>query len=129
MAIEKYILTGVSAGSTIDEETRKPIVWASVEVMNPRAKSTGRDGNVNYGSPRVKLRLIDEETGLPNIPLAQRLEKAGLYGQIVEFEGALDIVKSKGEESVSFVIFDANLTYAAAPASPASAATPATQTK
>ena len=112
MDTEKYIVTGVSAGESFDNDSKTNIVWASVEVLNSRAKSTGRDGNVNYGSPRVKLKLVDEETGKPNIQLAKKLERAGVYGQIVEFEGVFDVVKVKGEEQISFVIFDANLSLA-----------------
>lgn len=112
MATETYIVTSVSAGTIKDKDTGQAIIWANVEVINTRGKSTGRDGNVSYGSPRVKLNLIDEETGKPNIQLAQRLEHAGVYGKAVAFEGAFDVVKAKGEEKISFVIFDAQLTHA-----------------
>ena len=108
MATETYIVTSVSAGSSTDDNG-KPLVWASVEVINVRAKSTGRDGNVMYGSPRVKLNLVNEETGLPHVELAKRLERAGVYGKAVTFEGVFDVVKQKGEEKLSFVIHDAQL--------------------
>ena len=113
MATETYIVTSVSAGDSTDN-TGKPIVWASVEVINTRAKSTGRDGNVMYGSPRVKLNLVNEETGLPHVELGKRLERAGIYGKAVTFEGTFDVVKQKGEEKLSFVIHDAQLQTAPA---------------
>lgn len=109
MATETYLLLSVSAGTITDRESGDPIVWANVEVVNTRAKSTGREGNVAYGSPRVKLNLIDEETGKPNIQLARRLEHAKCYGQPVTFEGTFDVVKQKGEEKISFIIFDAHI--------------------
>jgi hypothetical protein len=109
MATETYIVTSISAGDSKDKETGKPLVWANIEVINVRAKSTGREGNVAYGSPRVKLNLVNEETGLPHIELARRLERAGVYGKAVTFEGTFDVVKQKGEEKLSFVIFDAQL--------------------
>ena len=112
MATETYIVTSISAGDSKDKETGKPLLWANVEVINVRAKSTGREGNVSYGSPRVKLNLVDESTGLPNIQLAKRLEHAGVYGKAVTFEGVFDVVKQKGEEKLSFVIFDAQLNAA-----------------
>lgn len=108
MATETYIVTSISAGASQDS-TGKPLVWANVEVINVRAKSTGRDGNVTYGSPRVKLNLVNEETGLPHIELAKRLERAGVYGKAVTFDGVFDVVKVKGEEKLSFVIHDAQL--------------------
>jgi hypothetical protein len=111
MATETYIVTSVSAGVSNDSDG-KPIVWANVEVINTRAKSTGRDGNVAYGSPRVKLNLINESTGKPHVELAKRLERAGVYGKAVTFEGTFDVVKVKGEERLSFVIFDAQLDVA-----------------
>ena len=109
MATETYIVTSISAGISSDKETGKPLIWANVEVINTRAKSTGRDGNVSYGSPRVKLNLVDESTGTPNVELAKRLERAGVYGKAVTFEGVFDVVKVKGEEKLSFVIFDADI--------------------
>lgn len=116
MATETYIVTSVSAGTIQDKATGDAIIWANVEVINTRGKSTGRDGNVAYGSPRVKLNLVDEETGKPNIQLAKRLEHAAVYGKAVTFEGVFDVVKAKGEERISFVIFDAVLNHAASPA-------------
>lgn len=113
MATETYIVTSISAGASTDDNG-KPLVWASVEVINVRAKSTGRDGNVMYGSPRVKLNLVSEETGLPHVELAKRLERAGVYGKAVTFEGTFDVVKQKGEEKLSFVIHDAQLHHAPA---------------
>jgi hypothetical protein len=112
MATETYIVTSISAGNIVDKDTGKPVVWANIEVINVRAKSQGRDGNVSYGSPRVKLNLVDESTGLPNIQLAKKLEHAGVYGKAVTFEGIFDVVKQKGEEKLSFVIFDAQLQVA-----------------
>ncbi len=110
MAKENYIVLAVSAG-IMKEEGREPMPYASVEVANIKAKDGSRDGRISYGSPVLKLNLIDEETGKPNIPLAERLAKAGVYGQVVEFEGQFDIAKKRGVEQITFTIFDANLDY------------------
>lgn len=109
MAKETYIVTNVSAGVINDKESGKPITWAKVECLNNHVTNNGRDGNVSYGSPRVSLNLIDRDTGLPNIELARKLQAANCYLQPVEFEGSIQVVKQKGEEKMSFVIFDALL--------------------
>lgn len=109
MATETYVVLSVSAGTIVDKESGNPIIWANVEVVNAHSTSNGRDGNVSYGSPRVKFNLVDRDTGKPNIQLAKRLEHAKVYLQPVTFEGVFDVVKQKGEEKISFVIFDAQL--------------------
>lgn len=114
MAKETYILLSVSAG-TVEEPGKTPLPYASVEVANVKGKDQSTNDRVSYGSPVVKLNLIDESTGKPNIPLAQRLCKAGLYGQAVEFEGKFDIAKKKGVEQITFVIFDALFDYKPVP--------------
>jgi hypothetical protein len=113
MATESYIVTSVSAGRSLDDKGN-PIVWANVELLNVRGKSTGRNGTIAYGSPRIKVNLVNEETGEPNVELAQKLERAGVYGKAVTFEGAYDVIKQRGEEKLSFVIFDAHLDYSVA---------------
>ncbi|CAM5223303.1 hypothetical protein [Alishewanella longhuensis] len=110
MATEKYLVLNVSAG-VVEEKGRDPIVYASVEVANVRAKNQSTSDRVMYGSPVVKLNLIDESTGKPNITLAKRLAHAQVYGQVVEFEGTFDIAKKKGVEQITFVIFDAMLEH------------------
>ena len=109
MAKEIYVVLNVSAGNIIDRDTKEPVVWANVEVVNSHVTDNGRDGNVSYGSPRVKLNLVDRDTGLPNLQLAKRLQHAKCFLQPVEFEGTLGIVKQKGEEKMSFIIHDALL--------------------
>lgn len=118
----KYILLSVSAG-TMEQKGKEDMPWASVEVANTEGKSTGVNGNVAYGSPVVKLKLIDRDTGLPNIVLGKKLEKAACYGQIVTFIGVYELVKKAGVEQMSFTIFDAEFavsTSAPAPVSKAS---------
>ena len=107
MAQEKYILLNVSAG-IMEEKGRDPMPYASVEVANCKAVDNSRDGRTSYGSPVVKLNLIDEETGKPNIPLARRLAAANLYGQAVNFHGTFGLAKKKGVEQVTFIIMDAD---------------------
>ena len=109
MATESYVVLSVSAGTIVDKDSGNPIVWANVEVVNAHSNSNGREGNVSYGSPRVKFNLVDRDTGKPNIQLAKRLEEASGYLQAGTYEGVFDVVKQKGEEKISFVIFDAQL--------------------
>ena len=110
MATETYIVLNVSAG-IVEEKGRDPIVYASVEVANMRGKDQSTSDRVSYGSPVVKLNLIDESTGKPNIELAKRLRHANVYGKPVTFEGTFDIAKKKGVEQITFVIFDAQLEH------------------
>ena len=98
-----YIPVNVSAG------VNKDIVWANMEVVNAYTRDTGIQGNVNVGSPCVKLNLVNRDTGKPNIELAKRLSEAfsRIYLQPVEFEGVMEVVKKAGIEQMSFVVFDA----------------------
>lgn len=113
-----YILLSVSAG-TMEQKGKEDMPWASVEVANITGKSTGVNGNVAYGSPVVKLKLIDLDTGLPNIVLGKKLEAAACFGQIVNFVGTYELVKKAGVEQMSFTIFDAEFNYQPATATPA----------
>lgn len=108
MAKDTFILLSVSAG-IMEERGRDPMPYASIEVANIRAKDTGRDGRVSYGSPVLKLKLVDESTGKPNIQLAKALAKADCYGKPVEFEGVYELAKVKGVEQMTFTVLDAVL--------------------
>lgn len=110
MATETYIVLNVSAG-IVNEQGRDPIVYASVEVANIRGKDQSTNDRVSYGSPVLKLNLIDESTGKPNIELAKRLRHAGVFGKPVTFEGIFEIAKKKGVEQMTFTIFDAQLEH------------------
>jgi hypothetical protein len=108
MASDTFILLAVSAG-VMEEKGKDPMPYASVEVANCRAKDTGRDGRVTYGSPVLKLKLIDESTGKPNIQLARALVAADAYGKPVTFHGVYELAKVKGVEQMTFTILDADL--------------------
>lgn len=108
MAIDSFILLNISAG-IMEEKGKDPMPYASVEVANVRAKDNSRDGRITYGSPVLKLKLIDEQTGLPNIQLATALSKADCYGKPVNFIGVYELAKVKGVEQMTFTILDAEL--------------------
>lgn len=108
MATDTFICLSISAG-IMEEKGRDPMPYASVEVANIRAKDTGRDGRVTYGSPVLKCKLVDEQTGLPNIQLAKALAKADCYGKPVTFRGEYELGKVKGVEQMVFTILDAEL--------------------
>ena len=108
MATDTFICLSISAG-IMEEKGRDPVPYASIEVANVRAKDTGRDGRVTYGSPVLKCKLVDESTGLPNIQLAKALAKADCYGKPVTFHGVYELAKVKGVEQMVFTILDAEL--------------------
>lgn len=108
MATDTFILLSVSAG-VMEEKGRDSMPYASIEVANVRAKDSSRDGRVVYGSPVLKLKLIDEQTGLPNIQLAKALAKAECYGKPVNFSGIYELAKVKGVEQMTFTVLDAEL--------------------
>lgn len=119
MATDTFILLGISAG-IMEERGRDPMPYASIDVANVRAKDTSRDGRVVYGSPVLKLKLIDEQTGLPNIQLAKALAKAECYGKPVNFIGVYELAKVKGVEQMTFTVLDAELGAKAVPVKAAS---------
>lgn len=97
-----YIPLNVSAG------VNKDLVWSSMEIVNPYPRDTGIQGNISCGSPVVQLKLIDRNTGTPNVKLAERIQQLinHAYLQPVEFEGAMELVKKAGVEQMSFTVFD-----------------------
>lgn len=108
MATEQYLLLAVSSG-VMKEKGKEPMPYASVEVANAKARDTSNDERVTYGSPVMKLKLIQEENGLPNLDLGRRLAEANLYGQLVTFEGVFELLKVKGVPQMTFTILDAQI--------------------
>ena len=102
----QFIVLHVSAGFMEDGTA-----YAGLEVINPYPKSTGIKGNIQYGSPAVKLKLVDRSTGKPNVELARKIEQAGAYLQIVNFEGVWEVGKVKGIEQMTFTILDAEFPH------------------
>lgn len=69
-----FVLTEISAG-TMDDGT----AYASVTGVQTQANDDRRKTGFGYGSPVLKIRLIDPDTNTPNIKLATDLRNAQMF--------------------------------------------------
>lgn len=73
-----FIITEISAGM-MEQSDGTNMPYASVTGVQSYANNDQRKTGFSYGSPTLKIKLIDQDTGLPNIKLAEELRKGNVF--------------------------------------------------
>lgn len=74
----QFVITEISAGM-MEQSDGSNMPYASVTGVQNFPNNDQRKTGFSYGSPTLKIKLIDQNTGLPNIKLAEELRKANVF--------------------------------------------------
>lgn len=74
----QFVITEISAG-LMEQSDGSTMPYASVTGVQNFPNNDQRKTGFSYGSPTLKIKLIDQNTGLPNIKLAEELRKANVF--------------------------------------------------
>ncbi|MBV2129874.1 hypothetical protein [Arsukibacterium indicum] len=75
-----FIITEISAGF-MEQADKSQTPYASVTGVQAYPNNDQRTNGFSYGSPTLKIKLIDEATGNPNHKLADELRKSNVFLQ------------------------------------------------
>uniref|UniRef100_UPI004048508C hypothetical protein n=1 Tax=Rheinheimera sp. TaxID=1869214 RepID=UPI004048508C len=74
----QFIVTEISAG-IMEQTDGSKTPYASVTGVQNFPNNDQRQTGFSYGSPTLKIKLIDQNTGQANIKLAEDLRKANVF--------------------------------------------------
>ena len=89
----QFIVTEISAGY-MEQENGSKMPYASVTGVQNYPNNDQRQTGFSYGSPTLKIKLIDPDTNLPNIKLAEDLRKGNVFMKEVYLNCRTKITRS-----------------------------------
>ena len=89
----QFVITEISAG-VMEQSDGSSMPYASVTGVQNFPNNDQRKTGFSYGSPTLKIKLIDQNTGLPNIKLAEELRKANVFMKEVYLNCRTKITKN-----------------------------------